>query len=596
MTPERGTVSPAARESVRFDRAIEVAPGPAGHVLSHAEGPWGPRARFVLALTECATEVGSRQAMSELLRRLYKGAGSQDVLAGAEVGTATAVAWGAGGRIRWAAHGAVWVAIVGGGLTRVLHAGEGTGGGRAELQVGQTLVVASAGMVEGVGQDHVVAELDGGVLTDRAREVMNQARQLGLRGPRALLAIRSTTNLGPAPAAPLSVPTERPRARWPSLLSWGAVGMLLVLVVAFVVPRLREAPSGDRSTVASQREPESPPPGSEEVWEAAETYPAGEEIWRFRAGRAITSSPLCEDGRVYFGSRDGQLYCLDARSGDVVWAFDAGDGIGSSPTSGGDAVFAGCYDGRLYAVSKAQGQEIWHVATGGAVRCSPAYWNELVFFGSGDSCVYAVAAASGRVRWKWRTGGAVWARPVVASGYVIVGSTDGVVYCYDAVSGAPVWDYDAGAAVYGAVCVTGDSVYVGCTGDFLYCLALSDATVHWRVAIPGGVHGTPGLSGGLVVIGSLRGTLYALDAKRGEQRWEFPTGGELRSSPLVLGGTVYAGSYDTYLYAVEGRKGTETWRFCVGSPIYSSPCSCDGLVFVGSNGGTLFALGVGEAG
>ncbi len=40
--------------------------------------------------------------------------------------------------------------------------------------------------------------------------------------------------------------------------------------------------------------------------------------------RAITSSPLVEDGIVYFASLDSTFYALDAKSGWIVWRFQNG--------------------------------------------------------------------------------------------------------------------------------------------------------------------------------------------------------------------------------------------------------------------------------
>ncbi len=47
----------------------------------------------------------------------------------------------------------------------------------------------------------------------------------------------------------------------------------------------------------------------------------GEERWSFRTDGPIRPAPAYRDGRVVFGSDDGHLYCLDARSGELLWKF-----------------------------------------------------------------------------------------------------------------------------------------------------------------------------------------------------------------------------------------------------------------------------------
>ena len=47
----------------------------------------------------------------------------------------------------------------------------------------------------------------------------------------------------------------------------------------------------------------------------------GEVRWRFFTGGPVRFAPLASGGRVYFGSDDGFLYCLDATDGKLIWKF-----------------------------------------------------------------------------------------------------------------------------------------------------------------------------------------------------------------------------------------------------------------------------------
>jgi len=49
----------------------------------------------------------------------------------------------------------------------------------------------------------------------------------------------------------------------------------------------------------------------------------GAELWRFTAGGRVDSPPSIRDGRAYFGSADGWVYCLRARDGALAWRFRA---------------------------------------------------------------------------------------------------------------------------------------------------------------------------------------------------------------------------------------------------------------------------------
>src|SRR5262245_37445897 len=50
----------------------------------------------------------------------------------------------------------------------------------------------------------------------------------------------------------------------------------------------------------------------------------GVERWRFFADGPVRFAPLAWEGRVYFVSDDGHLYCLDVAKGALLWKFRGG--------------------------------------------------------------------------------------------------------------------------------------------------------------------------------------------------------------------------------------------------------------------------------
>ncbi len=50
----------------------------------------------------------------------------------------------------------------------------------------------------------------------------------------------------------------------------------------------------------------------------------GEERWRFYTDGPVRLAPVVYGGRVYFGSDDGYLYCVDAAEGRLAWRFRGG--------------------------------------------------------------------------------------------------------------------------------------------------------------------------------------------------------------------------------------------------------------------------------
>lgn len=159
---------------------------------------------------------------------------------------------------------------------------------------------------------------------------------------------------------------------------------------------------------------------------------SGQMVWRFKAKRAVVSSPLEHDGLVFFGSMDWHVYALELARGWKVWTFRTNKPVVSSPAYGDEKIYIGSVDGSLYALDVATGKERWRYETGGQVTSSPAYDNGVVFFGSIDGHVYSLETKSGRLRWSFETSGPVVASPALHDGVVYIGSMDHCVYALKA--------------------------------------------------------------------------------------------------------------------------------------------------------------------
>lgn len=77
----------------------------------------------------------------------------------------------------------------------------------------------------------------------------------------------------------------------------------------------------------------------------------GREIWKFRTPLAVWASPLIAGNKVYAGTFDGQLYCIDLVTGKRISQFKANGKILSSPVWDDGLIYAGSDDGCLYAFS-----------------------------------------------------------------------------------------------------------------------------------------------------------------------------------------------------------------------------------------------------
>jgi len=114
------------------------------------------------------------------------------------------------------------------------------------------------------------------------------------------------------------------------------------------------------------------------------------QFWDYTTGSEVYSSPAVADGKVYVGSWDDKVYCLNAATGAWIWDYTTGDIVYSSPAVADGKVYVGSWDSKVYCLNAATGAWVWDYTTGNYVYSSPAVADGKVYVGSwDDSKVYA---------------------------------------------------------------------------------------------------------------------------------------------------------------------------------------------------------------
>ena len=154
----------------------------------------------------------------------------------------------------------------------------------------------------------------------------------------------------------------------------------------------------------------------------------GNVKWRFKAKRALTSSPVHANGIIYISSVDTLLYALDAKSGYIIWRFRMSKASISTPFITDNFLFIGSVDSHIYCVDIHSAREIWNFATDNQVTSSPITYQDSVYCGSVDGSMYCLEFRTGRLRWKYQTGGPITGSPIIANDVLYFGSNDHKVY------------------------------------------------------------------------------------------------------------------------------------------------------------------------
>jgi outer membrane protein assembly factor BamB len=347
------------------------------------------------------------------------------------------------------------------------------------------------------------------------------------------------------------------------------------------------------------------------------TIPEGNVKWTFEADAPIHSSPAVVDGIVYFGSRGGTFYALDAVTGEERWTFKAGSWIESSPAVVDGVVYVGSNDSNLYALDAATGDNIWTFETVYAIRSSPAIANGMVYIGSDDYRIYAVDIETGAEIWSYEADNMIISSPAVSEGYVIVGSVDGFLHIMSATNGRGRLKLDTKRSVVASPVVRDGIAYFAHTLGGIYAVDITAKNwpfenrlkLFWNVfyfygvapkppAPSGYLWGTdlwartsssPALADDILYMG-VGNRLITINITTRQAGWSYGVTDDVVASPAVTENAVYFGSHDGHFYAVDRATGTLLWEVATGDMITSSPAVSSGVVYFGSHDGNLYAI------
>jgi outer membrane protein assembly factor BamB len=388
------------------------------------------------------------------------------------------------------------------------------------------------------------------------------------------------------------------------LLAIVAVLLLGAAAAAFLLGRGDGHDSHTTASGTSRRPHRSPRPLPRPFswpgygFDAARTHSAPLELrppfrtlWTVYGGSSyIEFPPVLESGRLFFGTHDGRVLAVDARTGRIAWRRKFAGCTAASPAVGQGVVYLGFMDpppcrgtasSFLAAFGARTGKILWRFRSG-PVETPPLLVRGRVYFGSWDHRVYALDARTGRLDWSFATGDKVKGGAAFAGGTIFAGSYDGRLYALDAKSGRLRWVAGGGGlgGLYATPSVAHGRVFVGSTNGSVYAFAAANGRLLWTTRTGSYVYSPAALAGGTAYIGSYDHRLYALSQVTGATRWTFDAGAPISGAPTVLGGLVYfstCGSCSSYeqnprarrTFAVDARTGRLVWRFPDGeySPV-----------------------------
>lgn len=312
----------------------------------------------------------------------------------------------------------------------------------------------------------------------------------------------------------------------------------------------------------------------------------GKEIWKRPLSGGVWAAPILVESMICFGTDDGVFQCLDQQTGDTRWQFgpehrnldvNECDRCAlklNAPLFDEGIIYVGSLDHNLYSLDASTGQLLWSFPANGSIFEAPTMNDGILYVGSQDGNVYAVDVRSGTEIRQYSIPGrndaaeesGVYGTPIVDENTLY--AVNGTLTAVDLETGAVKWQVLDSSSyedqIIGSPILFEDYIIVT-TVEKIYAIDKFSGKTEWKYAgINGGVYFTPTLFEEAIYFGDLNGYLHGVNANTGQRLFRynmsyldfesytnfFP---DLTFPPATDGETIYV-KWLNHLYAIRGRN------------------------------------------
>ena len=242
----------------------------------------------------------------------------------------------------------------------------------------------------------------------------------------------------------------------------------------------------------------------------------GSVRWKYPAGRGVDSAVVGLGRNAYATTIEGQLICVDVDSGRLRWSFSVDFPGFKSPTVIDGRVIFGSRDGNVYALDGRTGKVVWKQALGGAISTTVSAHGSDLYLGTLTGGIYRLRAEDGTVVSSIRLDSGPSGMPLQVGESLLVFLVDSEgnchsLVCLDRLLKLERWRQKTDRSRNWAasrLLVWRDCVVVGTSAGEVIAFNLRDGSQSWRQAVEGHVRSIAD-SGDTIYIGTTEGTIYA---------------------------------------------------------------------------------------
>ena len=226
----------------------------------------------------------------------------------------------------------------------------------------------------------------------------------------------------------------------------------------------------------------------------------GRRLWSVELGeRSGFARGVASNSWAVFVTNANMLYALDRGSGRTLWKTNLGTMPTSTPACDESRVYVGMTNGILMGFqlkrTDAKGNEFirdvpyplpsWHA--GGAISTRPLPTEKVLAFGGGDGKVYVAMVSETTIVYRVATGGPIGeGLGAFGTRTLLIPSADYVLYAFDIITADHLWSFPSGAPIVQEPLVADQDIYAINNAGYLSLLDPNNGIPRWTISTQGG--------------------------------------------------------------------------------------------------------------
>jgi len=284
-------------------------------------------------------------------------------------------------------------------------------------------------------------------------------------------------------------------------------------------------------------------------------------------------------GKIFFSTKKGFVYAVDAGAKKADWRFAAKSSISLPPSLGPDEIIIADSEGHIYGIDFG-GRLRWEKKLEEKVIYEILQFRDKAFMLTDAGQVVALEAGTGTEMWRFRPDGAIRTTAVFWNERLILGTDGGKFQLVDCRRGTAAGVFVTGSEITRLLFVDENRLYFSLEEGSLQCLNLAALERRWKTKCGGTLTAAPVVDEGRVYFITSNNVLFCLDKKGGDIIWWRPLPSRSSFSPAFCGEQVIASSHSPLLAGFNKKNGEKTGSYEAARELKSNPLTIGDYVFI----------------